>query len=207
MLADWVVLLVESVHNYKMLLPYLRGELAFENPVMKMIIGLCFLSAALQYIQQPMEGLADPCVALSAGLFGDASFYKRAYAGVQAAARAVQQSGRRRQPLQLLLDGSSSRLLVHLDHATYDPPITRINLPSVSSIHLTFGPACTELVVAGLLVVVLYRLHSAAVEYKSGFWAHFDAALAVLACTGSVALGSKASESLCGFSMLAQYVL
>ena len=124
MFADWIVLLVESVHNYKMLLPYLRGELVFENPVMKMIVGLCFLSAALQYIQEPMEGLADPCVASFASIFRDAaSFYKRTCGGVQAVARAVHESRRRRQPLQLLLRGHSSRHRVPLDHAAYEPPI------------------------------------------------------------------------------------
>jgi hypothetical protein len=194
--VDWIVLLVESVHNYKMLLPYLRGELAFENPVMKMIVGLCLLSASLQYIQMPMEGLADPCVASSTEIYCGASFYKRACGGVQAVARAVQQPGRRWQPLQLLLHGLSSGLRVCLDHATYEPPIDCSHFEaSVSSVHLTSGLACMDLVVAGLLVVTLYRLHSSAVEYKSGFWAHFDAGLAVLACTGSVALGSKASAS------------
>ena len=63
MFADYLILLVESVHNYKMILPYLRGELTFENPVMKVVVGLCLLSCALQYIQQPIEALADPCVA------------------------------------------------------------------------------------------------------------------------------------------------
>ena len=121
---DWIVLLVESVHNYKMLLPYLRGELAFENPVMKMIVGLCFSSAALQYIQQPMEGLSDPCVASSASTFRDAArFYNRTCVGVQAVARAVHESRRRWQPLQLLLRGHSSRHRVRLDHAAYEPPI------------------------------------------------------------------------------------
>ena len=49
---------------------------------------------------------------------------------------------------------------------------------------------------------MLYRLHSNAVDYDSGFWAHFDGILAILACTGSVGLGSKASlSSVCTLSL------
>eukprot|EP01043_Picozoa_sp_COSAG02_P130433 COSAG02_NODE_68107_length_251_cov_0.684211_1_plen_59_part_10 len=41
MFVDYLAPLVEAVSNFRCLLPYARGDLVFESPRLKAIVGVC----------------------------------------------------------------------------------------------------------------------------------------------------------------------